>query len=245
MSFYARCKIALFQLDDDTLTFPPAELALSSPNGLLAIGGDLSAQRLLSAYHSGIFPWFSPGEPILWWSPDPRGVLYLDELHIGRSLKKSLRKIPFKFSINQRFSDVIEACAKIRHEQEGTWITEEMIYAYNELHLNKHAYSVEVWLEDNLVGGLYGILVGGVFCGESMFHTVTNASKAAFCFLVETCRQSGVELIDCQMQNPHLSTLGVSEIPRTTFLEQLNTLKNKQIDKQLWCNRINEPLNSN
>ncbi|MCU4674677.1 leucyl/phenylalanyl-tRNA--protein transferase [Catenovulum sp. 2E275] len=238
-----RCHIALFQLDDDNITFPPAQLALKNPNGLLAIGGDLSPERLLSAYHNGIFPWFSPGEPILWWSPDPRGVLFLNDLHISKSLKKSIRKSDFRFTINQAFSQVIQHCAHIRAETDGTWITDEMIYAYTQLNQKNHAYSIEVWQNEQLVGGLYGILVGGLFCGESMFHKVTDASKAAFCCLVDLCKRSGVELIDCQMQNSHLQTLGVSEISRNRFLDKLNTLKTKQINRSLWEACTNESLN--
>ena len=201
--------------------------------------------RLLNAYNNGILPWFSPGEPILWWSPDPRGVLFLNDLHISRSLKKNLKKSQFKFSINQAFPDVIQACAAQRAEHEGTWITDEMIYAYIKLNQLGHAYSVEVWQADKLVGGLYGILVGGVFCGESMFHQVTDASKAALCFLVQVCKQSGVELIDCQMQNPHLQTLGISEISRKEFIHLLNSLKHKTINKQDWHEQIDERLHSN
>lgn len=211
----------------------------------MAIGGDLSPQRLMSAYHNGIFPWFNSGEPILWWSPDPRGVLFLDDLHVSRSLKKSIRKQAFKFSVNQAFEAVIKQCAAQRAAQEGTWITAQMKAAYTQLHQQQDAFSVEVWQADKLVGGLYGVLVGGVFCGESMFHTVTDASKAALCFLVNLCKQSGVELIDCQMQNEHLASLGVCEIPRADFLAKLQQLNTKNTNKSLWFEQINEPFNPN
>ncbi|WAJ69280.1 leucyl/phenylalanyl-tRNA--protein transferase [Catenovulum adriaticum] len=199
----------------------------------------------MSAYHNGIFPWFNPGEPILWWSPDPRGVLFLDNLHISRSLKKSIRKQGFTFSVNQSFAAVIEQCATQRAAQEGTWITSQMKTAYTQLHQQHNAFSIEVWQAQQLVGGLYGVLAGGVFCGESMFHTVTDASKAALCFLVHLCKQSGVELIDCQMQNEHLASLGVSEISRATFLEKLNQLTPKMINKSLWFEQIHESFNPN
>lgn len=206
---------------DEIDSFPPLEKAETYPNGLLAIGGDLSPQRLLHAYQRGIFPWFSENEMIQWWSPNPRMVLFPDEFHISRSLKKSIRKNAFEFSIDQAFQDVIQACSEPRETQQGTWITKEMKQAYIDLHKTGNARSVEIWKENQLVGGLYGIAIGRVFFGESMFSRVTDASKAAFLALSRILCDSGFQLIDCQVYSEHLETLGAREIDRKVFERKL------------------------
>ncbi|MBT1449372.1 leucyl/phenylalanyl-tRNA--protein transferase [Glaciecola sp. XM2] len=219
--------IELFKLDQE-LSFPSVSLALKEPNGLLAFGGDLSPERLMKGYREGIFPWFSEGEPLLWWSPDPRGVIFLDDFEPSKSLRKSLRKQGFTVTMNMAFNAVIEHCSKVpRHpinvdnvqHANTTWITNSMVLSYQTLHEQGFAHSVEVWGEDNtLVGGLYGIGINGAFCGESMFHLQTDASKAALWALVTQMRQFGLQFIDCQMVNPHLETLGCIDIPREKFL---------------------------
>lgn len=212
---------APFLLDLKKITFPDPNLALADPNGLLAIGGDLKPNRLIAAYKHGIFPWYNNDQPILWWCPDPRAVLFLNELKISRSLAKVLRKQIFTVTFDQAFQDVINACAKPRKSAKGTWIQPEMIKAYYELHKLGYALSVEVWHEKNLVGGIYGIIVDNIFCGESMFSYVPNASKVALVHLVQLLKQKHFKLIDCQILNPHLLTLGAREISRKEFLQLL------------------------
>lgn len=219
---------------DNKLEFPPADIALIEPNGLLAFGGDLSAQRLLLAYSSGIFPWFSQNEPILWWSPNPRGILPLDCFKCSKSLKKFARNCDYKITINSAFDQVIDYCATIPRDDSGTWITDDMINAYKNLHRLGHAHSVEVWSEDILVGGLYGMIVGKVFCGESMFHKATNASKIAMLSLVEYLKSQSAEFIDCQMKNPHLASLGCIEVPRTQFLTMLGDQSQQSFNNHVW-----------
>lgn len=219
---------------DKQLIFPPADIALIEPNGLLAFGGDLSAERLLLAYSSGIFPWFSQDEPIMWWSPDPRGILPLEHFKCSKSLKKFARNCDYKITINNAFEQVIDICASIPRNDSGTWITADMINAYKNLHILGHAHSVEVWNENILVGGLYGIIVGKVFCGESMFHKATNASKLAMLALVELLKSQKAEFIDCQMQNPHLATLGCIEIPRSKFLTLLAEQSQQTFEHGVW-----------
>jgi len=202
------------------LSFPPPHLAIKE--GLLAVGGDLSAERLILAYRSGIFPWYSEGEPILWWSPDPRLVLYPDELRISRSLRKVIKRKLFHITFDQDFEAVITGCADAKRSYgEGTWITEEMKSAYIELHRRGYAHSVEAWQDEKLVGGLYGIAMGRAFFGESMFSRVSNASKVAFVSLVETLREKCFTLIDCQVRTDHLMRFGARELPRKVFLEQI------------------------
>ncbi|MDC8002765.1 leucyl/phenylalanyl-tRNA--protein transferase [Aureisphaera galaxeae] len=204
------------------LWFPPHEY--TTEEGLLALGGDLSSERLLLAYRSGIFPWFSEGEPILWWSPDPRMVLFPDELKVSKSLKRTLKKEIFKVTFNTHFSEVIQQCAqKVRPGQESTWITQEMIEAYEKLHEMGHAKSVEVWKDDRLVGGLYGIDLPEykVFCGESMFSHESDASKVGFYYWVQELKSREYRLIDCQIHTAHLESLGAKEIPRSTFMRLL------------------------
>ena len=206
--------------------FPAPETALAEPNGLLAAGGDLSASRLLSAYRQGIFPWFSPGEPILWWSPDPRMVLFPDEFRCARSLKKRLRRTDYRVTLDAAFTEVMRACAAPRAKQRGTWISAAMVAAYTRLHEAGHAHSVETWMQDEsgneiLAGGLYGVAIGQVFYGESMFMRSTDASKIAFARLVAELRERGFAVIDCQMNTAHLASLGAREIPRTEFTRLL------------------------
>ncbi|GAB6387977.1 leucyl/phenylalanyl-tRNA--protein transferase [Stutzerimonas marianensis] len=203
------------------LVFPPLEKAMREPNGLLAAGGDLSPQRLVAAYRHGCFPWYQEGQPILWWSPDPRTVLYPDELHVSRSLRKTLRKGDFTVTLDQAFTDVIRGCAAPRSYAEGTWITTPMQEAYIQLHALGHAHSVEVWQENRLVGGLYGLAMGRLFFGESMFSRTTDASKVGFVTLVERLQGWGFKLIDCQMPTQHLASFGARPIPRSVFAEAL------------------------
>lgn len=219
----------LTQLSPLSLEFPHPSRALSDPNGLLAFGGDLSLPRLVRAYEHGIFPWYGEGEPIMWWSPHPRTVFYPSEIHVSKSLRKFLKKTDFRFSINQDFESVIQGCADTHELNTGTWITEAMENAYHELHLAGHAHSIEVWQNDELVGGLYGVLVGSTFCGESMFHTATNASKCALLALCSHLSPQGLELIDCQVPNPHLYSLGANDLPREDYLEALHAGLEKKV----------------
>jgi leucyl/phenylalanyl-tRNA--protein transferase len=211
----------LFALDH-TLSFPPVDQA--EPDGLLALGGDLSTPRLLKAYREGIFPWYE-GETPLWWCPDPRFVLFPPDLKVSKSMKTLLRKGTFTFAVDRDFPAVIRACKHTpRRGQEGTWITDEVERAYTELHRLGHAHSAETWQDGVLVGGLYGIRMGRVFFGESMFSHVSNASKFAFISFVERLRTEGVELIDCQVYTAYLESLGARMIPRSAFIARLQTL---------------------
>ncbi len=201
--------------------FPKVEQA--NEQGILAIGGDLSTKRLLSAYKNGIFPWYNQGEPIIWYAPPKRMVLFPDELKISKSMRQILRKNIFQVTFNQNFKEVIHHCKSIpRQDQEGTWITDEMEQAYIQLHDKGIAKSVEVWQDGNLVGGLYGIDLGHIFCGESMFSLVSNASKVAFIYLNQIIKGNNYKLIDCQVYNKHLASLGAREIPRKEFMKLLN-----------------------
>jgi leucyl/phenylalanyl-tRNA---protein transferase len=203
------------------LVFPPVQLA--NEDGLLAIGGDLSVERLMLAYKSGIFPWYNQGEPIIWYSPNPRMVLFPTNLKISKSMKQLIRKKEFKVTYNQNFEAVISNCKHIYRssDQGGTWITNEMQQAYINLHKKGVAKSVEIWKNEELVGGLYGIDLGTVFCGESMFSKVSNASKLAFIYLVEKLEKENYKIIDCQVYNNHLASLGADEISREAFLNFL------------------------
>jgi leucyl/phenylalanyl-tRNA--protein transferase len=197
--------------------FPPVEKALKSPNGLLCAGGDLSPQRLMDAYSRGIFPWFSEGDPILWWSPDPRMVLFPDELRISRSLRKTVERGVFETRVDSAFADVIAQCAAPRAGQSGTWIVPEMVAAYTALHELGFAHSVESWRDGELAGGLYGVSLGRAFFGESMFSREPDASKVALVKLVERLKGQDCELIDCQQATAHLASLGAREIRRKEF----------------------------
>ncbi|MGV6845902.1 MAG: leucyl/phenylalanyl-tRNA--protein transferase [Lutibacter sp.] len=205
----------------DKLEFPSVSMA--NEDGILAIGGDLSIARLKLAYNNGIFPWYNEGEPIIWYSPDPRMVLFPKEVKVSKSMKKIINQSVFEVSFNKNFKEVIHACKSIkRKNQNGTWITSEMENAYLQLHKKGLAKSVEVWQNKELVGGLYGVDLGHVFCGESMFSKVSNASKVAFIFLAEKCKKENYKLIDCQVYNEHLASLGAREIRRKEFLKYLN-----------------------
>jgi len=204
----------------DNIWFPP--VSSSSTDGVIAIGGDLSVERLLLAYRSGIFPWYNEGEPIVWYSPDPRMVLFPEKLKVSKSMRQLINKNIFKVSFNTHFSEVISNCKIInRNGQPGTWITDEMQKAYIKLHELGVAKSVEVWLDDKLVGGLYGIDLGTIFCGESMFSHISNASKIACIYLVEKLKNENYSLIDCQVYTSHLESLGAEEIPRSDYLKYL------------------------
>jgi len=202
--------------------FPDVTLALKEPDGLLAVGGNLTAETLLNAYRHGIFPWYSDGQPILWWSPDPRAVLFPKRLKISRSLRKRLRQGQFQVTMDRAFDSVIKRCATSRNDGLGTWITAEMQAAYRQMHHRGHAHSVEAWRDGRLVGGLYGIAIGQLFFGESMFSRETDASKVAFAHLVAQLKRWQFSLIDCQVGSPHLESLGAEEIERTRFIEQVN-----------------------
>ena len=211
-----------FILHSPHIPFPDVELALDEPNGLIAIGGDLSTERLLSAYRQGIFPWYSEGEPVLWYSPNPRMVITKDTLHISKSLEKVLRSNRFEVRMNMRFEQVISQCKNIkRKEQDSTWIDNDMVQAYIQLHHQGHAHSIEVYENDHLAGGLYGVAIGKVFFGESMFSCASNASKVALVYLL---KNTGYQLIDCQVENPHLKSLGAFNIERSAFVQQLENL---------------------
>ncbi len=210
--------------DDPPEAFPSPHRALRAPDGLLAVGGDLTPERLLAAYRRGIFPWFNEGQPILWWSPDPRAVILPDALHVSRSLRRTLRRAQFTVSIDQAFDAVIAGCAESRAAT-GTWITPEMRQAYQSLFELGNAHSVEVWQGETLAGGLYGVGIGRMFAGESMFSAVTDASKVALVALAHRCRALGVELIDCQLPTPHLESLGSRRLPRAEFLQRVKRLQ--------------------
>jgi leucyl/phenylalanyl-tRNA--protein transferase len=215
----------IFDLDGTPpdIGFPDPALAETEPNGLLAIGGDLSGTRVLRAYRQGIFPWYSTGQPILWWSPAPRMVLYPREFHVSRSLRRSMRQRGYDVSINQAFEDVIRGCAAPRQHEPGTWLMPEMIDSYVALNAAGHAHSVEVWRRNELAGGLYGIAIGQAFFGESMFSRHTDASKIALALLTEVALQQPFELIDCQIYTDHLARLGAREISREAFQNALET----------------------
>ena len=222
----------LFRLSS-RLEFPPAWLARS--DGLLCIGGDLSCERILLAYQNGIFPWFSDNEPILWWSPDPRLVLYPSEIRISKSLRKTLKKNRFRITINQAFEQTISACSQPRKDpNEGTWLVEEMKDAYIELHCQGHAHSVETWHQDRLVGGLYGVAMGCVFFGESMFSLESDASKSALVALARHLYAHGFDFIDCQVSTDHLCRMGAVEIPRNRFLDLLGRSIIRQPVSGVW-----------
>lgn len=217
--------------------FPPLEHALAEPNGLLAIGGDLAPQRLLDAYSRGIFPWpiGRPGEPLLWFAPDPRMVLYLDELRVSRSLRRRVASERYEIRVDTACREVIEACARMpRPGQRGTWITPGMVDAYAEMHRRGYVHSVEAWREGRLVGGLYGIALGRAFFGESMFATESDASKVALVHLAGLLKGQGVPLVDCQQETPHLATLGARPIPRARFAAHLAELIHSHAPPRGW-----------
>ena len=224
--------------------FPPVTDALDEPPGLLAFGGRLTPDWLLNAYRAGIFPWFNPGEPILWWSPDPRMVILPENFKVRRSLRKTLRKQLFEITLDQAFEQVLDGCAGARNYTDETWITPEMHQAYLELHHRGYAHSVEAWQNGELVGGLYGVAIGRIFCGESMFARVTDASKVAFVHLVEQLKSWQFELIDCQVYTDHLAGFGACEIERSRFVDYLKLYACAPAATGLWSleQRIKESV---
>ncbi|WP_354625727.1 leucyl/phenylalanyl-tRNA--protein transferase [Psychromonas sp. MME2] len=226
--------IYLPELSLDTYEFPNVETALTSPDGLLAMGGDLSLTRIINAYRNGIFPWFSDDEPILWWSPSVRAMIKPTACHISKSMKRVVAKKCFTVTVNHAFNDVIHACAQPRKNQNGTWITENMMKAYIDLHHQGYAHSIEVWQTGKLVGGLYGINIGTIFCGESMFSLVDNSSKLAFIALNKHFSRFQGILIDCQMPTPHLQTLGVYPISREQYMCYLRAYRDKKVLTGCW-----------
>jgi leucyl/phenylalanyl-tRNA--protein transferase len=227
-------RLTILDPHNPTQAFPPLYKALREPDGLLAIGGCLSTERLLNAYRHGIFPWYNPDEPILWWSPNPRLVLFPEHLIVSRSLRKTLRKNTFTVTFDHAFEQVIISCALPRKDSQGTWITSDIYQAYTKLHQQGFAHSVEVWFNDELVGGLYGVALGQVFFGESMFHTKTDASKVAFVSMVEQLKIWGYQLIDCQVHTHHLTSLGAEEIDRHTFIRLLNQYCKLSASSHAW-----------
>jgi len=215
-------------------SFPDPRTALEEPNGLLAFGGDLSTDRLLAAYRQGIFPWYNPGEPILWWSPDPRCVFETANVHVSRSLRKLLSRSEWTYTIDKAFDRVIRACAGEREGQRGTWIGQPMIDAYEALYRQGHAHSVEVWEGEKLVGGIYGLAVGRLFCGESMFSHATGGSKAALIALCRLLEANGMPLLDAQVTNPHLLSMGAIELSRDEFLGHAAALVAERTPPGMW-----------
>ncbi|RUO22449.1 leucyl/phenylalanyl-tRNA--protein transferase [Aliidiomarina iranensis] len=221
-------------------SFPDTSLALKDPDGLLAVGGCLSVERLYNAYKNGIFPWYSEDDPILWWSPSERAVIFPDDLYVNRSLRKFFRKNPYRVTLNSAFQRVIQACAYIpRGPGNGTWITEEMISAYVALHHAGYAHSIEIWQDEALVGGLYGVLIGQIFCGESMFSAEPNASKLALVALRNHFQPAGLTLIDCQLENQHLINMGAISITREAFIKKLKLSQSPIAKKFLQATELN------
>jgi len=220
-------------LDKDTV-FPPTSKALSEPNGLLAAGADLSTERLLLAYSQGIFPWYSEDEPILWWSPNPRTVFNVREFTPAKSLIRYMNKSNFIITVNCAFEQTIEQCAAPRLNQSGTWITQEIKEAYIKLHKLQSAHSIEVWQDEEQVGGIYGVSIGKLFCGESMFSRVTNGSKIALSCLISHLREYQFPLVDCQVENSHLMSLGAVNISRDEYLQVVKDSINQPVDKSIW-----------
>ncbi|MCW8908506.1 MAG: leucyl/phenylalanyl-tRNA--protein transferase [Sedimenticola sp.] len=226
--------ISLLDPDNPNEPFPPVEQAEVDPDGLLAVGGDLCPSRLLNAYRQGIFPWYSDDQPILWWSPDPRTVLFPGDVKVSKSLRKAMRRQEYRFSFDQDFPRVIAGCAMPQPGREETWITEHMKNAYIELHRMGYAHSAEIWEQNRLVGGLYGVAIGRAFFGESMFSLVPNASKIALVHLARALEERGFGLIDCQVYTPHLISMGATEISRRQFIGLLDRLCDLPDDNGIW-----------
>lgn len=229
-----------FWLDKEPVAFPPTDYAMTDPDGLLAVGGDLTPEWLLAAYRQGIFPWFNPGEPTLWWTPNPRSVVFIDDLKISRSLRQSIKKYTkhqrLNVTFDSDFKGVIQQCATIdRSDQDGTWITDDIFKAYVEMHQRGHAHSVEVWLNNELVGGLYGLAIGKMFFGESMFAKASDASKIALVALALQLNQWGFKLIDTQIETPHLNSLGACNIERPDFEELIERQCASPFPPQKWA----------
>lgn len=221
-------------LSSNSSTFPALSKALVEPNGLLAFGDDLSPARIFQAYQLGIFPWFSEGDPVMWWSPDPRAIINISDLKINKTLHKVLKRQTFTVTLNKSFEQVIELCADAPFRVEETWIVSPMLAAYKELHLQGKAHSIEVWQDDELVGGLYGVAVNGYFSGESMFYKQSNASKVALVYLAQLLKSINIEMIDCQMLNPFLASMGCIEINRESFITQQLIAKTIVPQESFW-----------
>lgn len=223
--------------DDPPEAFPDPGRALREPDGLLAVGGDLSTERLLYAYRHGIFPWYDTGLPILWWSPDPRAVFLPDALHVSRSLRKRMRRGGYELRLDSAFAEVMQACAgpRLQYPEGGTWLNPEMQAAYQELHRSGYAHSAELWIDGALRGGLYGVALGRVFFGESMFSHVTDASKIVLAELMPLLGDWGYAFMDCQVQSEHLRSLGSVAVPRADFLQLLDTLCSQPVAADAWC----------
>ena len=227
----------LYFLNESSLAFPDLSFALSEPNGLLALGGDLTPERLVEAYANGIFPWYSDDEPIMWWSPDPRAIIPTDEIYINKTLRKFLKKSSYKVTVNKAFNDVIAYCADAPFRTEETWIVDDMMKAYRQLHQLGHAHSIEVWQDDRLVGGLYGVAINGFFSGESMFYKASNASKIALISLAQLLKDQGLTFIDCQINNPFLESMGAIEISRDEFVRLKQKAINTMVPDNVWLPR--------
>lgn len=231
-------RVAWLSPDDAALSFPDVETALREPDGLLAAGGDLSRERLLCAYANGIFPWYEEGQPILWWSPDPRCVLRPNEFRTSRRLRQYLRSSTFTLTCNRAFSDVIRACAEDRPSQQGTWITSDIIAAFEQMHVDGWAHSVEIWDDSELVGGIYGLSIGSVFFGESMFSRRDNTSKFAMFGLCRILARNDFALLDCQVLSQHLTTLGAQLIPRPEFTDILQASCTPGAQFDAWPSKV-------
>lgn len=227
----------LYFLNESSLAFPDLSFALSEPNGLLALGGDLTPERLVEAYANGIFPWYSDDEPIMWWSPNPRAIIPTDEIYINKTLRKFLKKSSYKVTVNKAFNDVIAYCADAPFRTEETWIVDDMMKAYRQLHQLGHAHSIEVWQDDKLVGGLYGVAINGFFSGESMFYKASNASKIALISLAQLLKDQGLTFIDCQINNPFLESMGAIEISRDEFVRLKQKAINTMVPDNVWLPR--------
>lgn len=227
----------LCYLTTEGLDFPDVNQALDDPNGLLALGGDLSPQRIINAYTHGVFPWYSDDQPLMWWSPNPRAIIPIENIKINRTLKKFLNKAPYRVSINMAFEQVIKYCADAPFRKQGTWIVKEMIDAYCELHKLGVAHSIEVWDGEQLIGGLYGVAIKGHFSGESMFYIKPNASKVALITLANLMASQQLSFIDCQLTNPFLESMGCIEISRAEFISLKNGAISTNVDNSLWIPR--------
>jgi leucyl/phenylalanyl-tRNA--protein transferase len=224
----------LHYIESDSLAFPPTHLALSDPNGLLAIGGDLTPQRLVAAYKQAIFPWYNAGEPIMWWSPTPRAIIPINKINMNRTLTKFIKKQPYRVTLNNDFDQVLMHCADAPFRKEDTWIIDEMKVAYMRLHELGFAHSIEVWQGNELVGGLYGVAINGFFSGESMFYKKSNASKIALISLGNVLKTLDINFIDCQILNPFLQDMGCIEIDRNAFIHLQQAAINKVVPKNFW-----------
>jgi leucyl/phenylalanyl-tRNA--protein transferase len=224
----------LQQLTMDSLAFPPLGNALTEPNGLLAFGGDLSVDRLCNAYRNGIFPWYSDADPIMWWSPNPRAIINTSSIRINKTLRKFLKQTTFQVTINQAFEEIIEFCADAPFRQDDTWIVDDMMSAYIRLHNDGHAHSIEVWDNEALVGGLYGVAINGYFSGESMFYRASNASKVALVYLAKHLESVGITLIDCQLTNPFLEDMGCYEVSRAEFINLQHQHLSIELPADFW-----------